>query len=177
MTTVNLEVKGLKELEDALDALPFKVARRGYRRSLKAGIAPIADEARANLAAVIMGGKKSVSYRQSSGELFNSIRVRARSARNSDDPAAQEVVLTAGNFQAYYAAWLEFGTRMHQVQAPPGKTLPIGQGVYRKMVETGISPKPYMRPAFDGKAQNAIELFAADMRTWLGGTGALDDSQ
>jgi HK97 gp10 family phage protein len=165
MTAVNFSVKGLSELEAALDALPDKMARRIYGKSLKTGMKPIADSVRE----ILFGQVK-----EHTGDLLNSLRVNMRSAQGGG-ATIQQAVLTVGSKKAFYAYWIEHGTMMHQITSNKGMLKIGATGQYRHMVEVGgITPRPFMRPGFDQQKENAVELFAEDLRGWI--EGAQEDS-
>jgi len=159
MTTVNVQVKGLRELEAALDALPLKVGERAFSQALRAGIKPIQDAARELLVNQI---------REHTGNLVNSLKVRIVKAKGSSDPTQAEALLTVGDKVAYYANWIEFGTQAHLIHALPGHALKIASlGYAEQAAVPGIIPRAFMRPAFDTKGLEAIDLFAEDLREFI----------
>lgn len=167
-------VAGLAELQRNLDELPAKIERNIMRGALRAGANVIADEAR-RLVPV------------QSGQLKESIRVSVRPLPGGRIVAT---VKAGGRFKVYkggtaikgapyktdrkyggvdyhapyYAHFVEFGTSRHWIKPRNRKSLFIA-GLLREVVDhPGARPKPFMRPAFDGKAQAAIEAMAEYIR-------------
>lgn len=141
----SFEVKGLKELEAALDALPANVERNVARGALRAGANVLRDEAR-RLAPV------------KSGLLQKFIRVVQRRGA----PGRLMVNVVAGGSGAgkpWYARFLEYGTAPHRIEAKKGGALFIGGHFVKGLDHPGAAPHPFMRPALDTKAKDAVEAF------------------
>lgn len=131
-------IKGGAELQKFLDTLPVKVERNIMRSALRAGAKPIAEEAR-SLVPI------------DSGELRDSIRVSTRSRRGVVSASVK-----AGNKKAWYWRFVEFGTAAHEIKPKNAKSLFIA-GLFKKLVShPGAKAKPFMRPALDAKANEAI---------------------
>jgi len=160
------EFKGLKECEAALDELSAKVARRAYGNALKVAAKPVADVVKENI-------KRRM--RSWSGDLLASVRVRMVRPKDATDYQMQSAQIVAGSKKAFYAYWLEYGTRAHTITGRHGKDthfggfLKIGNtGQYREIVRVGgITPGSYMRDAADstlGSDGIAIRAFEQDLR-------------
>ena len=139
--TEEVRVEGLDELAKALKELPKRLARNGLRASVYAGAKVIRDEARlkAPVATRQLGANQ-----QPPGTLKRSI-IMKQIPEQSD--AQKQVFFVAvrhgkkyrnqgkkGNLSqdAYYAHFVEFGT-------------------------VKMSPQPFMRPAFEGKKNEAVD--------------------
>lgn len=146
---VDVQIKGLAELERALSELPAKIERNILRGALRAAAKPVADEARRVAARV-------------SGDLQASIRVssRVRAGR----PVA---FVKAGDKKAFYAHMVEGGTQAHFIKPKTAKSL-FFAGIRKQVVNhPGARKRPFLRPALDVKAGAAVEAFAAHVRKRL----------
>lgn len=172
-----VRIDGLAELQRNLEELPAKIEQNVMRGALRAGATEIADEAR-RLVPV------------NSGQLRESIRVSVRPMPGGRIIATVKAggrfkVYTAGkaikgapyrtsregggiDYHApFYAHFVEFGTARHWIRPKNRKSLFIA-GLLREAVDhPGARAKPFMRPAFDGKAQAALEAMAQYIRNRL----------
>lgn len=137
-----IQMHGLADLQTLLDELPAKIEANVLRGGLRAGAKVIEEEA-----------KQAVP--EASGALRDSIRVSMRSRRG-----IVQATVKAGGKKAWYAHLVEFGTARHWIKPKSRKSLLLA-GLAREVVEhPGAKPKPFMRPAFDTKAQDAIQAMA-----------------
>lgn len=151
--TPYFNVRGLKELEQALDELPANMEKNIARGAVRAGGVVFRDEAR-RLVPV------------ESGALRDSIRVVARRSRGGR-VLVNVVAGRSGKDQPWYARFVEFGTAPHRID-PLGKgALLIGSVFAEKAYHPGAAAKPFMRPAFDTKARQAVEAVADYIRRRL----------
>jgi HK97 gp10 family phage protein len=149
----SFEVKGLKELEEALKELPKATGRACIRRALMKAAEPMIRTARAMAPQRAIGGgrlKRSIvatKVKFSSGQAGKAAfaaAMKAGKSRQEAGEAAHEAnaeaggsditsgILTWGPLRsAYYGMFQEFGTRNHP-------------------------PKPFMRPAFDQHKVSAV---------------------
>lgn len=149
MSETAIEIKGGKELYDQLQQLPAQIERNVLRGALRAGALVIEEEAK------LMVPVKS-------GKLRDSIRVSVRAAQGR-----VFATIRAGNAQAFYAHFVEFGTAAHEERPQGAKSL-FFAGLNRTVVEhPGAQPKPFMRPALDARAQAAIDAVADYVRERL----------
>jgi HK97 gp10 family phage protein len=170
-------VSGLADLDKYLSALPKNMQKGAYRAGLTAAAAVVRDEAR--LRAPKQTGQmaksiKSGSARQNQDGTF-SIRVGLYDAKSG------------GNNDAYLGLFHEYGVRPHLI-ALTGKG--EGRVAVRKAAEgtgtvqngvmkigdryvsgvihhPGHAAHPFMRPALDAKAEEAIKAFATRIRAFL----------
>lgn len=130
-----VKVNGLSELQAFLDQLAPKLQKNVMRSALRAGATVIATEARLH-APVLKGelrGSIGVSTRVRGGTVTASAR--------SHDPVAPLV---------------EYGTKRHMIRAKDGALMIGGYGFARFVDHPGARPKPFMRPALDARAQDAV---------------------
>ena len=155
-------IKGLAELQRALDTLPAKIEANVMRAAMRAGAKVIAKEAAANVNSV-------------SGALAASVRFGAR-------PNAKEGKLLGyvraggkakkGKAAAFYAHMVEFGTAAHVIKArSPNRMLALGVA---KVMHPGSKKRPFMRPALDTHAVAALEVMREHIRKTLSKKHGLD---
>lgn len=157
----SVEIRGLAELNKALQELPAKVERNVLRGGLRAGAKVMEAEA-ARLCPEGLPTLDSVKRGARRGELKRSIRITMRASKST-----VRAQLKAGNKVAWYAHLVEFGTARHWIKPKSRKSLFIA-GLMKEVVDhPGARPKPFMRPAFDGKWRAAIDAMADYIRTRL----------
>ena len=134
----DIRVTGLSELQAFLDQLPAKIEANIMRGALRAAAKPIKDTAK-SLAPVgepVDANKRR--YKLYAGALKDSIRISGRiDKRDGKITAAVKAGGKTKGADVFYAHFIEFGTRPRENNA-------------------GVSPRPFMRPALDGQAENAI---------------------
>ena len=140
--TPTMKIDGLPEVLRKLRALPQAAQDKCIKGAVAAGAAVIRDEA--SLRAPEYSGqvgrnhsppgtlKKAVYRFRLTAECTPNIERWLVSVRKGR--AAQG--LKAGNLDAYYATWVEYGTQK-------------------------MSARPYMRPAFEAKKQEAVDTMAS----------------
>lgn len=78
-------------------------------------------------------------------------------------------------FAAYYAGWVQRGTRPHRISAAQGSSLRIGGKFFRSVEHPGAKPNPFMTralqqsesrigPAYDGYVQKSLDRLRAKGR-------------
>ena len=168
-STSTVQVTGLKELDALLKTLPAKVEGNVMRGAMRASLKVIGDVAKTNLAS--NGTIKT-------GTLQKSIRVGFK--RKSETRYGwMRGMLTAGNEDAWYAHFIEFGTasfytgkgksvgKPYEIRPKNRKSL-FFAGLMREVIgHPGIHPQPFMRPAFDQANGKAITTFADYVRARL----------
>ena len=153
-----IRVKGLADLNKFLQQLPAKVEQSVLRGALRAGANVVMAEAKANVPV-------------DSGQLRDGLKVSTSSRRGR---VTAKVKATGKH--AFIAPWLEYGTAAHKITAKKGKGLFFG-GLFVKGVQhPGSRPKPFMRPALDGRAQDAVVAAAQYMKRRLATKNGLDTS-
>lgn len=171
-------IGGGRELAIRLEALPGKVQKNSQRTALRAGAKVILDEVKQRIPVA-------------SGDLRRSARITTRSQGTTASASVK-----VGNSVAWYARLVEYGTRQHYISvsdADRGRGRGIGRRgsatrretlasmttVNRRALQIGANfvgpavhhpgarPRPFMRPAADAKAREAIDAYAAKLRERL----------
>ena len=159
-----VEIKGLAELHKTLQELPAKIEKNVLRGGLRAGARVLEEEAQRLVPVGIPSGSARERYGTAPGDLKKSIRV---SVRTSSKTGAVRAQVKAGNKKAWYAHLVEFGTARHWIRPKNRKSLFLA-GIFKEVIDhPGARPKPFMRPAFDGKARAAIDAMADYIRARL----------
>lgn len=138
-----VNIKGGRELAKALQELPIKIEKNIMRSALRAGANVIKNEAKANVPV-------------DSGDLKSSIKVSTNSRRGNVTAKVR-----AGNKKVWYTHFVEFGTAARIIKPKGRITAKKGKlkfnDVYVDLVNhPGSRAKPFMRPAFDSKSNEAI---------------------
>lgn len=142
-------ITGLDELQKFLDQLPAKIEANIMRSALAAGARVIGKEA-----------KRNVPVRR--GGLRASIRVSSR-LKNGKVTAS----VKAGNKNAWYWRFVEFGTRPHDIKPKNRKSL-FFAGMNKEIVHhPGARPHPFMRPALDSQSAAAIQAVGEQIKKRL----------
>lgn len=172
----DLPVKGLAELDRYLSALPKNLQKGAYRAGLTAAAKPIRDEARA------LAPKQT-------GKMARSIRTG--SPRQNPDGSFSVFIRLEGE-HAFLGLFHEYGVAPHFIRAgdagmsPRLLTRAAGTGSAIGDVETralkigdrfvsgevmhpGHGAHPFMRPALDIKAAEAVQAFANRVRSYIEG--------
>lgn len=141
---IEFEVKGLREIEQALKRLPIELERKVLRRAVLAGAGVIRDEAR-RLAPVRTGALRQ--------------NIVARYHKRKNGLVRYDVGIRKGRkgMDAYYASMVEFGTSPHIIRAKKKKALGVDGRFGSVVRHPGASARPFMRPAFDSKYNEAID--------------------
>jgi HK97 gp10 family phage protein len=135
-----LKLTGFDGLEKALKELPDEVARKVAEQSLRKGARIIADEMKARAPVRQDGRVKKMGKNAKTGRLPGYLRasIGVRIKRGLDAALATLAVGIGPNRRAYYASFLEFGTRHEPA-------------------------RPFARPALDAKGDEAVQAIGADM--------------
>jgi HK97 gp10 family phage protein len=154
-----VNVKGLSELYALLQQVPVKIERNVTRGMLRAGMKPIQEEAKSNA-------------RVLSGELRDGLKI-STSAKGGTVYAK----LTTTGPHGFVAKFLEFGTKAHWILAKADGALAIGDYFAKSVHHPGITPKPFMRPALDARAQDAVIAAGNYAKVRLATKEGLDTSE
>lgn len=144
MTDIN--VKGFSDLQKFLDTLAPRVEQNIMRGALRAGAKPILEAAKSAAPVGEPSETNRRRYKLYAGALRDSIRISGRiDKRNGKVTASVKAGgKTKSGADVFYAHMVEFGTRPHALSKGGEVTHP------------GTAPRPFMRPAIDSQAQNAI---------------------
>lgn len=173
-------VRGLADLDRYLAEFPAKMQKAAYRQALTAAAAPIRDEAR------LRAPKKT-------GKLARAIKTGSP-RQNEDGSFTISVRLTGPD--AYVGHFLEYGVAAHFILAGDSGFSPrmlgkrgksgidiatrggkggrqvlaiYGQYVSGAVHHPGFAAKPFMRPALDAMAGEAVAAFGARIRAYIEG--------
>ena len=149
-----VKIEGLAELHTLLQELPARIEANVLRGGMRAGAKVIEEEAK-RLAPI---GKDV----QTAGELRDSIRISMRSRRGK-----VSATIKAGGKKAWYARLVEFGTAAHLIRPKNKKSLFFAALARTEVHHPGAKKKPFMRPALDSKAQQAVQTLAQYIRARL----------
>ncbi len=140
---VNDHVTGLPELYQFYQTLPVKIERNHLRGALRAGMTATVKPAAQRAA------------RRASGLYADGLKVGTKSRGG-----VVTANLKAKGKHGYLGAWIEYGTRAHNIAAKKGGWLSF-LGVFRKDVEhPGAKSYPHMRPALDAQGPAAVPVMA-----------------
>jgi HK97 gp10 family phage protein len=151
-----IAVKGLSDLQRFLDELPAKVERNALRGALRAGANVIKPVAQANIHSISGATAKSLK-----------VRTDARGGR-----------VTASVYTRYFVGrLLEYtGAKPHRITPAIAKAISIGGHAYSAVNHPGFSPKPFLRPALDTRASEAVVAVGEYLKLRLATKHGLDTS-
>ena len=156
--TTEIHIEGLEGLQALLDELPAKIEKNIVRGGLRAAAKVVEAEAR-QLCPV---GEGDLPKGRTSGALRDSIHVSLRSQRGR-----VQATIKAGGDKAWYAGIVEHGTARHWIKPKNRKSLFLAGLARQAVLHPGATKKPFMRPAIDTKASDAIEAFSAYLKNRL----------
>ena len=149
METTEIRITGLDELERNLKDFPTRIAKNIVARTVYAGAAVVRNEARA-LCPV------------KTGALRRSIRIRRRKTPRG----SIEVIYTVGP-GLWYGRLVEYGTKAHKIKPRFKKAIKIGEVLGEWASHPGATPRPYLRPAFDGSTSRIIDAMRAKLKAGI----------
>lgn len=142
---VKVKVEGLRELDKALSELPKATGRNVLRRAGRKALEPIVEDARG------MAPSDTGRLRE---EMTVSTRLSKRQAalhRKMVKDSKASIEMFAGAGYSRVAHLLEFGT---------------AQRFHKSGKSTGaVSPRPFMRPAWDAGKEKVLETFKTELWT------------
>lgn len=168
------EVKGLADLQRALDQLPAKIEANIMRGALRAGAKVILEDAKRRVPVAAPNEENARLYGGREGVLRDSLRVTTGSRNGKLTASIKAGGKAKGGGDAYYAQWVEYGTKPHLIKAGPGKFLPLGNGFLKQVQHPGARKNPFMRLALDQSAQAAIEAAREYVRQRLATKHGID---
>ena len=102
------------------------------------------------------------------GQLEASARITSRAKGDMVSASAK-----VGNFVAWYAHLVEFGTRPHTIRATPGAALRFGSVAVQAVRHPGIQGHPFMRPAAQAAFAESVRAVEKKIRERLTRQGLL----
>ena len=169
-----IQVKGLADLQKFLDQLPAKLEQNVLRGALRAGAKQVLEAARQNAPIGEPSETNKKLYKLYAGALRDSIRLSAKIDKRKRQVVAS--VKAGGKSKktgadVFYAHIIEFtGARPHSVS----KSASLRSSRAQNATHPGIKAKPFMRPALDSQAQNAVVAAAEYMKKRLATKHGLD---
>lgn len=143
-----MKIEGLKELDKELEKLSRSAGRTVLRNTLKKAAQPIADAAQANAPEDEGRLKASITTSRKLNKSQAKAQ-RAWSAKNGGKDAS-EIYIGSTDPKAHL---IEFGTA-------PRKN----GGKFAGTDHPGTSPKPFMRPAFEAKQGETIDIIKTELQ-------------
>lgn len=140
------KIHGAEELSRMLRMLPKKVSQDVLLRSLRVGANVIRKEAKEQVIVGCYSDKNYLFRKRKYGHLIENIKVTQTKHKRG---MAQ---MTVHNGRAYWGYFLELGTG----------EFGTGSGIYKSGPRKGkpfkgMSPRPWLTPAFEAKASEAID--------------------
>lgn len=164
-------VKGLADLQKVLDTLPAKIESNIMRGAMRAGSNVIMKESKQRVPVAPPNQENQRLYGGRTGLLRDSIKVstNVRNGRVTASVKAGGKDKKGGD--AYYAHFVEWGTKPHVIKAKYGRMLAIGVAMVN---HPGARPKPFMRPALDTQTGRALQAVREYIRTRLATKHGID---
>jgi HK97 gp10 family phage protein len=143
-------ITGGRELDRLLQTLPVKMERNIMRGALRSGAKVVLDEVKQRIP-------------EDTGQLRASARITTRYRKGTVTASVK-----VGNFVAWYAHLVEFGTRPHVIRPRnPGGAMRFGNVETRSVDHPGTRARPFMRPAADASLNEAIAAVTRRIRQKL----------
>lgn len=167
-----MKLKGGKELLSFLDAFPDRLKKNAVRSALSAAAKPVRDQARSNAP-------------RESGKLAKSIKTGSPKVEHA---GTVTVKIRLQGEHSFLGHFFEYGVAPHFIRAgdsnlsarkltqklgreggtADGGAMKIGDNyVTGAVLHPGFAAKPFMRPALDFKAEEAVNAFGERLRTYL----------
>lgn len=177
-----IKIEGLADLHKMMQELPAKIEANVLRGGMRAGAKVIEEEAK-RLAPVESGALRDsirVSVRSRNGKVEATIKAGdSKTKKLVENRPDGSVKVTYRN--AWYARLVEFGTAQHYIKAIKAKALILRSNrrassgfakrwtswIVEGVTHPGAKRKPFMRPALDTKAQQAVQTLADYIRDRL----------
>ena len=157
MNSTTISIKGLDAIKQRLQALPDKIQRKHIRRALKDGSEVVRAEAELRVSRIV---------RKMPKDNFLFFLRRPDMGPRLRNNVTSKVSVNAGGGTAtvgldykkvHHGHLVEFGTKPHKIiiKLANGKTIIVNH--------PGSKAQPFMRPAFDGKGNEAVELMVTEL--------------
>jgi len=136
-----VHVRGMEKLDQFFDSFARNL-QEVMPDALRAGMEKIAEEAKANVpvASGLMRDGLTISTDSKGSVVTASLTVKGK--------------------HGPLAHMIEFGTAAHRINAKKGGVLSFGGGAYQHVDHPGAQAKPFMRPALDARADDAVAAVA-----------------
>lgn len=137
---------GGRQLDDILSTFAPKLHKNIMRGGLRAGCVPIKAEVEQRIP-------------EDTGQLRASTRITTR-FKNGTVSASVKV----GNFVAWYAHLVEFGTNPHVIKPKREGSLSFGGRTVEQVNHPGTTGRPFMRPAAEAAFQESVKAVETYVR-------------
>lgn len=146
---VDAELSGLEETMKVLKQLPEKMRGTIIRKGMKSGAKPMYQDALSRAPV-------------DSGFLREHMRIETRTNRIKGTITVR-INTSAGEYLGddFYAAFIEYGFWKVPIQIVGGRIYSMPRGTEPRVWQ---DPKPFMRPAFDAKKDDAIIITAREIK-------------
>jgi HK97 gp10 family phage protein len=151
MLNEDFNIVGGEQLQKFLNTFPVKLERRIVKRSLRPGASLISKEAKSRVQRKTGTLRKAIAVRSVKNRLAVEVYVRRGKGQKND---------------GWYAHILEGGAKPHVIRPwkDRKKVLSGGGVIYGKRIKhPGTVAKPFMKPALESKAQQAVHVVAERM--------------
>jgi HK97 gp10 family phage protein len=141
-----INVRGLAEIEKRLQALPEKLRRKHINQAMQEGMDLVRDEAQRHIPSrKPNSGWEAFVYRGQTlrNSVATTVSVKQKSATGRVGLDIKKV---------HHGHLVEFGTKPHKIR------IKTKAGRYRTIKHPGARKQPFMRPAFDNKGDQAVEI-------------------
>lgn len=178
---VGTVVLGLKDVMDKLNKLPDQIANRAVKRALYSGGGVIRDEARGRVPIRTGALRKSIVVEGSKAPARHQLAVKVTIARKAFRMMGENLKLQKRKpgerayrkgdiYPRNYAHLVEWGTKPHALGKGSRRRYAI-VGMQTGPWHPGSAPKPYLRPAFETKRAEAVQVIADRLRRDIDGLG------
>jgi HK97 gp10 family phage protein len=146
-------ITGGKELDALLKMLPEEVEAKIVRNALNKGANIIRDQAKANIqrrsGATARAIMSSSGVDKGQGLVYSKVKLHKR--------------------RKFIGRFLEYGTAAHLIWVSAGKGSLVVNGVAigKQVLHPGTAPRPFLRPALDTKASEAVQAVAGYLSSYL----------
>lgn len=169
---MTMKLKGGKEMLAFLEAFPARLQKGAVRSALTAAAKPVRDQARAN--APRKSGKMAKAIKTSRPRVEQdgtvTVKVRMRGEHSFlgtfHEYGVAPHFISAGD--AGMSARLLTKKGRREGMASEGGAMKIGDKyVTGAVLHPGFAPRPFLRPALDTKAQEAVRAFSDQLGKYL----------
>lgn len=150
-------IHGMRELLQGFADFPKQIERKALNRIMRAGGRPIVRIARGKVSKV-------------SGKLARQIRVTVVRDRRTGWITARIIAgRNKAKDDAFYALMVELGTKPHQIRPKNREALSIAGTLAEVVEHPGARPHPFLGPALEEGAQEAVDAMQAELTAQLEG--------
>jgi HK97 gp10 family phage protein len=162
----NQHIKGGRELDQLLQTIPVKLEKNIMRSALGMGARVIMREAKSLAPVGAPSNTNAKKYGGYAGALKDSVRVKSGFTKKGEAYASVKAGgRTKRGADVFYAHIVEFGARSHMIKPNKKKHMEIGgKFVAGEVSHPGIRAQPFMRPAVDAKANDAVRAVENQVR-------------